>query len=813
MMTDIERRTREAIYRKNLPGIGELSIRPFVVKDDAKNLHRWVNEPYARYWGMQGQTLSQVQEAYTELVNRRGYGCWTGTLNGEQVFLMESYDPQADRLGKYYEVQAGDRGMHILVGPPKKRIHGFTWEVFRLVMGFLFSDETTKRVVVEPDVRNEKIHVLNKKAGFVYGDRIKLPEKEAWLAWCTREGFEEALTMTEEKATDMDIRNIAPEQGVVAHLQGNAWQQANVMQVKKGIEEFAHELLLTPVRIDGEGIWGDYELTGEAGVYTFRARKLSLDHWYVEEKSLYVCRNGVTERPDAVTFILDFKNVLGLSEAILPTYLEEISSTLFRLTYMLTHVSPKAESLADAGYQEVEQAMTGGHPCFVANSGRIGFDAVDYGAYAPEAGSPIRLIWIAGHRDRTTYAGTEEYPYETLMEQELGGDLLERFENILHSRGLAPEEYVYMPVHPWQWYNKLAHIFAADIAEGKMVCLGSAPDEYLAQQSIRTFYNVSNPQKCYTKTALSILNMGFMRGLSPYYMGSTPAITEWVTETLQGDAYLNSKGFTMLGEVATVGYRHLRLEALGRTNAYNKMLAALWRESPQKYLKEGQEPMTMAALLHIDGEGNALLPELIKASGLDAYEWLSRYMDAYMAPLLHCFYAYDMVFMPHGENLILVMENHVPVKVFMKDITEEVMILSPDVALPERVRRLYAPTPDEIKLLSIFTDVFDCFFRFMSQILVVNGGQQEELFWSAVADCIIRYQTEHPHLQDKFEQYDLFAPEFARSCLNRLQLRNNAQMVDLSDPSAALQFFGTLKNPVAKYRPVAEAKECMAIGV
>ena len=33
----------------------------------------------------------------------------------------------------------------------------------------------------------------------------------------------------------------------------------------------------------------------------------------------------------------------------------------------------------------------------------------------------------------------------------------------------------------------------------------------------------------------------------------------------------------------------------------------------------------------------------------------------------------------------------------------------------------------------------------------------------------------------------MFADEFALSCLNRLQLRNNQQMVDLADPSAALQ--------------------------
>ena len=48
---------------------------------------------------------------------------------------------------------------------------------------------------------------------------------------------------------------------------------------------------------------------------------------------------------------------------------------------------------------------------------------------------------------------------------------------------------------------------------------------------------------------------------------------------------------------------------------------------------------------------------------------------------------------------------------------------------------------------------------------------------------------------------DLFAPTFAHSCLNRLQLRNNRQMLDLADPIAGLALTGTLDNPIAPFRP------------
>ena len=42
--------------------------------------------------------------------------------------------------------------------------------------------------------------------------------------------------------------------------------------------------------------------------------------------------------------------------------------------------------------------MIEGHPSFVANNGRLGFDAEDYHAYAPEAAAPIRVMWLAVHK-------------------------------------------------------------------------------------------------------------------------------------------------------------------------------------------------------------------------------------------------------------------------------------------------------------------------------------------------------------------------------------------------------------------------------
>jgi len=69
-------------------------------------------------------------------------------------------------------------------------------------------------------------------------------------------------------------------------------------------------------------------------------------------------------------------------------------------------------------------------------------------------------------------------------------------------------------------------------------------------------------------------------------------------------------------------------------------------------------------------------------------------------------------------------------------------------------------------------------------------------FWSFVAAAVRDYQAATSELADALAKYDVFAPTFALSCLNRLQLRNNQQMVDLTDVAGSLQFVGTLNNPL-----------------
>jgi siderophore synthetase component len=602
----------------------------------------------------------------------------------------------------------------------------------------------------------------------------------------------------------IDTFTAAPE-AAAAHLTPGRWARANRLLVRKALSEFAHERLVTPRPLPD----GRYEVHSDDGsvTYRFTARRRSLDHWHIDADRITRHRTdgGTPADPsdlDAQRLVLELRGSLGLDEETLPVYLEEIGSTLASTAYKLAKPPVTAAELAGSGFQDVETGMTEGHPCFVANNGRLGFDGAEYLAYAPEAASPVRLIWLAARRDRAAFAAGTGLDYERLMSAELDESTRARFTAALEAEGLNPADYLLLPVHPWQWWNKLSVTFAADVARRHLVCLGHGDDAHVAQQSIRTFFNTTRPERHYVKTALSVLNMGFVRGLSAEYMTATPAINDWLAALVAGDEVLRSTGLTILRERAAVGFHPTPYEtAAPKGSPYRKMLAALWRESPVPLLRDGERVATMASLLHVDRDGGSFAAALITRSGLRPAVWLRRYLDAYLTPLLHSFYAHDLVFMPHGENVILVLDrNGGPRRALFKDIAEEIAVMSADAALPPEVERIRADVPEELKLLSLFTDVFDCFFRFLADTLETAGVLEEKTFWGTVAECVRDYQRTAPHLADRFRRYDLFTERFALSCLNRLQLRNNRQMVDLKDPAGALQLVGTLENPLAGHR-------------
>lgn len=583
-------------------------------------------------------------------------------------------------------------------------------------------------------------------------------------------------------------------------LSKSVWDKVNLNYICKAITELMHERLAVP-QVTGTADDGltHFRLNTDHDhiYYLFSGYPRALDYWHLDKSSIVKYIHGNAVQPDnAPAFFTELQQTFGVKSFTLAHFVEETLNTLYADAFIHQRGRLSAEQLSEADYQTVERQMDG-HPWATINKGRIGFNHTDQGRYSPEAGQITQLGWLAVHRERAAFQSLSSIQMDAFYEAELGREQVADFREMLRLKSLDPAAYLFIPVHEWQWNNKIVLQLSHDIANQRVVPLSVGADQYKCQQSIRTFFNVTDPGKHYVKTSISILNTSIFRGLSPKKLAIAPRVTQWAKDMLEGDVYLKATGVVLLGEVATAAYTHPQYSAIPQSPyQYQEFLGAIWRESAENYLEPGEKIMTMASLLYVDDQGQSLIGTLIRKSGIGAGAWLKAYLNAYLKPILRIFYQHAFFFSPHGENTIMVMKDYIPVRIIIKDFVEEIVLTEEaKTKLPADLVDVLRDIDDELAPLFILSGVFDAVFRYLSNIFHTYAGYPEDQFWEAVAATILEFQRENPGLEEQFRKFDLFVPEFTRVCINRVRLLTHgySESTDIPVP----EMIGTLLNPVA----------------
>lgn len=552
------------------------------------------------------------------------------------------------------------------------------------------------------------------------------------------------------------------------------WSIVNQNLLAKMISEYMYEDIIHPAVLNEDVAGNLYELKiNEEKSYQFLALPRLFDSYDVQAESIKVFEAEQTRQAnDAIQFILDLQPLIGMTAETTGHLIKEFHHTLIADLQLLSKPEQNADDLVELDYALLEGEMSG-HPWIAYNKGRIGFGYDDYLKFAPENQEKIQLSWIAVHKTRGAFNSIQTLSYKQLMENELDDETRKVFANRLAGKGLKEEDYFYLPIHEWQWKNVIIQNFTDDLAKGLIVALGNGPDEYLPQQSIRTFVNVSNKNKHHVKLPMSILNTLVYRGLPAERTVIAPKITEYIKNIYNNDSFLKEECKVVLpGEVASLNVDHPYFSKLKNVPyQYLEMLGGIWRESIYSYMEEGEKPITLASLLHVDHEGKPYVESLIEKSGLTTEAWTAQLFDVILSPLLHFIYQYGVVFSPHGQNTILVLKNYKPHRLAIKDFVDDVNISDqplPELSmLPDNLKKVLRSEAPEGLVQFIFTGLFICHFRYLSTLLMRRNLLDENVFWEGVARAILTHQQKFPQLQDRFETFNFFAPKLTKLCLNR----------------------------------------------
>ena len=583
--------------------------------------------------------------------------------------------------------------------------------------------------------------------------------------------------------------------------ESSAWRRAGVALVEKAISELSYEELLVPTPAGERGHWRLRLASGAE--YRFVARRGGFGSWHVQPGS--VRRAGGDGTPsDPVQLVRDARTELGLDGPTLAEVVRELRATQAADVTLLRR-SLRAKELADLDYVDLESHMTG-HPCLVLSKGRLGFSSSDLRRYAPEHAPDLRLEWCAVHHDLGGYDAVDGLDLHTLLAHELDEPTRDLFGGRLTQEvgAAAVDDYVWLPVHPWQWAHVVETLFAAELADGRIVHLGTGPDRYRPLQSIRTLANIDRPDRHNVKLPLMIRNTLVWRGLGTTATAACADVTAFLHRLRDDDPFLQESGIVPLGEVASVAVEHpVYHDERDVPYRYHELLGAVWREPVTARLAPGERARTMAALLHVDDDGRALVAELVERSGLPAREWLRELFAALLPGLLHYLYRYGVAFCPHGENVVVLYDDaDVPRRVAVKDFAEDVNLLPHD--LPEyahltpRADAVLHRWPARELAHSILSAVGAGHLRHLAPLVRDQLGVDEPALWSLAREQVERYQARLPELAERYDEFGLLEATVERVCLNREQLTGGGFHDRAERDEGFDELHGSVPNPLAQ---------------
>lgn len=166
-----------------ITSINGFQFRALDLTQDIPTLQSWLNQDYAKFWGMQGLNLDAIKNLLATTEHKFAL---IGEWQAKALFMVELYDPVHDEIGQHYRVAPGDCGMHLIIAPPDgKPVSGLSFKVMDAIAKLVLEKLAFTRLVVEPDQLNMKIHHLNSRVGIRYEKAIQLNTKAAFLGFCT----------------------------------------------------------------------------------------------------------------------------------------------------------------------------------------------------------------------------------------------------------------------------------------------------------------------------------------------------------------------------------------------------------------------------------------------------------------------------------------------------------------------------------------------------------------------------------------------------------------------------------------------------
>lgn len=309
----------------------------------------------------------------------------------------------------------------------------------------------------------------------------------------------------------------------------------------------------------------------------------------------------------------------------------------------------------------IEQWAAEGHPYHPGSKTKIGFTVEDVLAYAPEFSPQVPLVLIAVHHSIISISKVDDQvSIHEWFEQEFPS-WYQEWKTRFSDYNL--DDYIPIPVHPWQLAHELCSRFSIEI-EKKYIALDGP--EWMASPtlSVRTLAPRLSCNEPYIKLPVAAQMTSSLRNLSSSSVSNAPIITKIVQGILSGRPDIRAALRCQWDDIGI----HSCIDDVERDDG--GYLSVIFRRNPCSLLQSGEHAVVVAALFAKSPilDKPLLIELMIAAKVVDASSanhWFRHYVDTLLQAVLDLYLDYGLAFEAHQQNMMAVFTHQGELKGFI----------------------------------------------------------------------------------------------------------------------------------------------------
>ncbi|OLO39323.1 hypothetical protein BTR23_09770 [Alkalihalophilus pseudofirmus] len=323
-----------------------------------------------------------------------------------------------------------------------------------------------------------------------------------------------------------------------------------------------------------------------------------------------------------------------------------------------------------------EQLCVTGHQLHPCTKSKMGLSTEEIIQFSSEFDQVVSLHFVAIHKEVAYHNPSIDLSQVNTFWYKEYPELHDRFYTSCLEKEVDPNQYIILPVHPWQKKQVLPTLYGNELETRDIIIIENFTLQTKPTLSVRTVAPIAEEKKFHFKLPLNIQMTSAVRTISPNSVHNGPELTKILKKILKKENYFNGK-LNIIGEDIGVRF-HSTIEKDNYSYHRNKNLAVLMRSNPESIIKENEQAVVACALYNLSPVTNQLLVyEIIEnyhvrylSNSLteNVKAFFKKYIDVVLSGVIPLMTQYGIGLEGHLQNTLIVFKDYEPIQAIIRDL-------------------------------------------------------------------------------------------------------------------------------------------------